>query len=156
MTTRTIYGKRIGKQGTIRLGCSAILFNSDRKMVLLTRRMDNGMWCLPGGAIDPGESVAEGCEREFFEETGLKVKVIRLTGVYSDPDQLIVYPDENKVQIVALNFEVRMTGGQISLSHETSDIRYFPTDEAVKMDLFHSHVLRIIDALTGEIGAFIH
>ncbi len=36
----------------------------------LTRRADNGQWCLPGGHVDPGETVAESCRREVEEETG--------------------------------------------------------------------------------------
>ena len=72
--TKVLYGNRISAQGELRLGCSAILFEENRESVLLTRRTDNGQWCLPGGMINPGESVAEGCEREVFEETGLYVQ----------------------------------------------------------------------------------
>jgi len=74
-TTKVVYGDRIGKEGKLRLGCSAVLFGNERQSVLLTRRSDNGQWCLPGGMIDPGESVSEGCEREVFEETGLFLHV---------------------------------------------------------------------------------
>ncbi len=151
----TVFGDRAGKQGTIRLGCSAVLFNSSRDMVLLTRRADNGKWCLPGGRIDPGETVAEGCEREVLEETGLIVRVTKLTGIYSEPDLLVIYPDNNRVQIVSVNFEVAQIGGTPRLSGETTDIRYFSTKEAVGMDLFHNHAQRIKDALTGQQEAFI-
>jgi ADP-ribose pyrophosphatase YjhB (NUDIX family) len=51
--------------------------------------------------MEPGESVAEGCEREVFEETGLSVRVIRFVDVYSHPDQLTVYSKIDKFQIVA-------------------------------------------------------
>ncbi len=153
--TRVVYGERIGRQGKIQLGCSATLFDPSRERILLTRRLDNGTWCLPGGRIDPGESVAEGCAREVFEETGLVVKVSRLTGVYSDPNQVVIYPDENINQIISLNFEVILVGGEMGLSNETTDIRFFPTSEATKMDLFHSHGLRISDALSQQAAAYI-
>jgi hypothetical protein len=40
--TKVIYGDHIGRLGKLRLGCSAVLFDDDRKVVLLTRRVDNG------------------------------------------------------------------------------------------------------------------
>jgi ADP-ribose pyrophosphatase YjhB (NUDIX family) len=153
--TRILFGDRIGRQGKIRLGCSAVLFDEKREKVLLTRRADNGQWCLPGGMIDPGESVSQGCEREVFEETGLRVRVARLTGVYSDPNRLTVYPDGNRAHVIVLAFEVEQVGGELGLSDETTDARFFPVVEAVQMDLFHGHAEHIRDVMTGEDGAFI-
>ena len=70
--TQILYGERIGKQGKIRLGCSAAIFDEHGR-ILLTRRADNGQWCLPGGGMESGESAAEACEREVLEETGLSL-----------------------------------------------------------------------------------
>ena len=153
--TKVLVGDRISKEGKVRLGCSAVLFSSDRGKVLLTRRTDNGQWCLPGGMIDPGESVAEGCVREVYEETGLKVRVVRLTGVYSNPDRLTVYPDGNKAHVIVLNFEVEQVGGELRLSDETTDAKFIPITEAEKMDLFHGHAEHIKDTLTGNNNAMI-
>ncbi|MBI4732660.1 MAG: NUDIX domain-containing protein [Chloroflexi bacterium] len=153
--TTVLHGKRITLQGQLRLGCSTVLLDETGTRVLLTRRADNDLWCLPGGRVDAGESVAESVERECFEETGLRVRVKRLTGVYSDPDQLVVYPDGNKVHIVVLNFLVEQVSGEISLSSETTDIRYFSVEEAVKMDLFHNHAEHLRDALSGREAAFV-
>ncbi len=153
--TIVVYGNRISKEGKLRLGCSAILFDKKRQTVLLTRRTDNGQWCLPGGMIDPGESVTEGCEREVFEETGLRVRVVRLTGVYSDPNRLTIYPDGNKAHVIVLSFEVEFAGGELGLSNETTDARYFPVDAAIHMDLFHGHAEQIRDGLDGKAEAFI-
>ncbi len=148
-------GERIGREGRIRLGCSAVIFDEGRQKVLLTRRLDNGLWCLPGGAVDPGESVEEACTREVFEETGLRSRVARLVGVYSDPHKLVVYPDGTKAQIVALSFEVEVTGGEMGLSNETSGIDYFTLEDITSMDLLLNHEQRIMDALEGKAGAFI-
>ncbi|HEY9603262.1 MAG TPA: NUDIX domain-containing protein, partial [Allocoleopsis sp.] len=76
-------GDRIGKSGKITLGCSAAVFDPTRQKLLLTRRTDNGRWCLPGGRMDAGEEAAEACIREVLEETGLHVRIERLIGVYS-------------------------------------------------------------------------
>lgn len=153
--TKVVYGDRIGKQGKLRLGCSAVLLNKNWQEVLLTRRTDNGLWCLPGGVIDPGESVTEGCVREVFEETGLQVRVIRLTGVYSNPNQLVVYPDGNKAFVIVLTFEVEQLGGVLGLSNETTDAKFFPIDKAEKMDLFHGHAEQIRDVMTEKTETFI-
>ena len=89
---KIIEGERIGKLGRLALGCSATIFDSSRQKVLLTRRTDNGRWCLPGGRTESGESVIETCERETLEETGLEVRVVRLLGIYSSPHRLVEYP----------------------------------------------------------------
>lgn len=152
--TQIIYGERIARQGKIRLGCSATIFDEQHR-VLLTKRQDNGQWCLPSGGMESGESAAEACEREVFEETGLRVRVKRLVGVYSHPDQLSIYPDGNKVQIVALHFEAEVTGGELGLSDETSDFGYFTMAEVNGLEILGRHKERIIDTLSGQSEAFI-
>ena len=152
--TQIIYGERIGSQGRIRLGCSAAIFDEKRR-VLLTKRLDNGQWCLPSGGREPGESAAEACEREVFEETGLRVRAKRLVGVYSHPDQLSIYPDGNKVQIVALHFEAETVGGELGLSDETSDFGYFTMEEVDGLEMLGRHRERIVDTLANQREAFI-
>jgi ADP-ribose pyrophosphatase YjhB (NUDIX family) len=144
--TQIMYGDRIAKQGKIRLGCSAAIFDEQRR-ILLTKRADNGQWCLPSGGMDSGESVAEACEREVLEETGLRVRVNRLVGVYSHPDQLAVYADGNKAHIVALHFEVEIIAGELGLSNETTDFGYFTQGEIDKLQMFARHKERILDTL---------
>jgi 8-oxo-dGTP pyrophosphatase MutT (NUDIX family) len=152
--TQIIYGERIAKQGTIRLGCSAAIFDEQGR-VLLTRRQDNGQWCLPGGGMDSGESVTEACEREVFEETGLKVRVKRLVGIYSHPDQLIIYPDGNKCHIVAIHLEAEIVGGELGLSDETSAFGYFNIDEVEALEMLGKHMERIVDTLANQNEAFL-
>ena len=152
--TQILYGDRIGQQGKIRLGCSAAILDQKGR-ILLTRRADNGQWCLPSGGLEPGESVTEACEREVWEETGLRVRVKRLVGVYSHSDQLTVYSDGTKFQIVALHFEAEITGGELALSNETVDFRYFTLREIAGLDMFGRHKERIIDTLEHRIETFI-
>jgi ADP-ribose pyrophosphatase YjhB (NUDIX family) len=153
--TTTILGDRVGGQGRLRLGCTAVVFDPSRERLLLTRRADNGQWCLPGGGVNPGESVAEACIREVWEETGLRGRVVRLIGVYSDPNRLVIYPDGRKIQIVALNFEVEITGGELGLSSETTAYGYYTRAEASELELFSNHLERIQDAFTNKPDAFI-
>jgi 8-oxo-dGTP pyrophosphatase MutT (NUDIX family) len=153
--TKVLHGERIGKKGRIRLGCSAVIFDESREKVLLTKRADNGLWCLPSGGVEPGESVEETVIREAREETGLTIRVLRLVGVYSDPDSLVVYNDDTAVQIVALNFEAEITVGEPGLSDETSDWGYFSLGEIDKLDMLLNHKIRIQDTFAGQVSAFI-
>ena len=153
--TQVLRGERIGKNGRIRLGCSAIIFDEAREKVLLTKRADNGQWCLPGGGVDPGESVEETIIREVQEETGLTVRVLRLIGVYSDPDALVVYDEKTSVQIVALSFETEIVSGEPGLSDETSDWGYFSLDEMNELDMLLNHCQRVEDIFNSQVAAFI-
>ena len=152
--TQVFYGPRLSKQGKIRLGCSAAIFDEHGR-ILLTRRADNGQWCLPGGRMESGESAAEACEREVFEETGLNVRVKRLVGVYSHPDQLVVYPDGNKAHIVALHFEAEIIGGELGLSNETTDFGYYTLEELEGLEFLGRHKERILDTLEKHPEALI-
>jgi ADP-ribose pyrophosphatase YjhB (NUDIX family) len=153
--TKIHFGERIGRYGELRVGCSAVILDPTRTKVLLTRRSDNGMWCLPGGTMNSGESVVEACEREVWEETGLRVHATRLTGVYSNPHQLVEYADGNKCQFVALNFEVEILSGTPALSDETTEVGFFSFEEVKAMELMGRHKERIFDVLAGQEAAFV-
>ena len=152
---KIIAGERIGKLGRLVLGCSATIFDSSRQKVLLTRRTDNGRWCLPGGHTEAGESVVETCLRETLEETGLEVRMLRLLGVYSSPHRVVEYSDGNRYHIVALNFEVEPVGGALTLSDETTDYGYFSWDEIIRMDVMETHVERLTDVFSGQPAPFV-
>jgi len=153
--TKIVYGERIGKQARLAIGCSAIIWDATKQRILLTRRADNGQWCLPSGRMEPGESIAETCAREVWEETGLRVRVTRLLGVYTSPDLIVEYADGNKFQIVGFSFEAQVMGGELGLSDETTDYGYFAPDQIESMDLMEHHRERIADALAGQTAAFV-
>ena len=147
--SQVLYGPRLGKEGQLRVGCSAVIFNETREKVLLTQRADNGHWCLPGGHMESGESASEACEREVLEETGLKVRATRLLGVYSNPDQLVIYKDGNKAFFVVLNFEVQVLEGEVGLSDETTDVGWFTLKDMESMPIHANHKIRVEDAMRG-------
>ena len=152
---RILHGPRIGKTATLMPGCAAVIFDANREKILLTRRADNGRWCLPGGRMEPGETAAEACQREAWEETGLRVKVVRLIGVYTDPNLVIRYKDSNTFQVIAMCFEARIVSGELGLSNETTQAGWFTPSEIAKMDLVDHHPQRIADAIANREAAFI-
>ncbi|MBK6791363.1 MAG: NUDIX domain-containing protein [Anaerolineales bacterium] len=145
--SQVLFGPRLGKEGVLRVGCSAVIFDKDRSKVLLTQRTDNGRWCLPGGQMEAGESASEACEREVWEETGLKVRATRLLGVYSNPDQLVIYNDGSKAFFVVLNFEVEVIEGELGLSNETTAFGYYSLEEMESMPMHGEHKSRVEDSL---------
>ena len=155
--SKLIYGERVGKTAVLAPGASAIIFDEARKKVLLPRRSDNGRWCLPGGGMDPGESAAETCVREALEETGLEVRVTRLVGIYTNPNMIVEYADGNRKQPVAFSFEAEVTGGELSLSDETTEFGYFSIEGPGGMgelDLMEHHFQRILDAAENRESPF--
>ena len=67
---------------------AVILYNSEN-FILIRRKNPpfQGDLALPGGFVDIGETVENACIREAQEETNLKVKIIKLIGVFSDPER---------------------------------------------------------------------
>ena len=150
-----IYGDRIGNLAKLVPTCDAVIFDSTRQSVLLTRRADNGQWCLPGGRMDPGEDAAECCVREVLEETGLAVKICRLIGVYSTPHRITEYADGNLMQGLSLLFEAERISGEICITDETIEVGYFSPEQMKSMDVMEPFYERVADALASQEAAFV-
>lgn len=65
------------------VGVGGILFNESREVLLIKRNQPpaQGLWSIPGGKLEAGESLVEACRREFHEETGLRVEVRHIAAV---------------------------------------------------------------------------
>lgn len=152
---KVIYGERIGKLAKLVPSCSAVIFDPTREKVLLTRRSDNGRWCVPAGAMDSGESAEECCAREILEETGLVIRVVRLIGVYSSPHHIIEYADGNRRQPLDLSFEAEPISGKLSVSDETTEVGYYSPEQMKSMDVIELVNERVADAFADQRAAFV-
>jgi ADP-ribose pyrophosphatase YjhB (NUDIX family) len=133
------------------LSVSAVVWRQDdRRELLLRQRCDNAPWGIPGGFVEPGESVEQAVAREVAEEAGVTSVVGRLSGVYSDPARRVVeYPDGQRVHVVNLCFEARPIGrGTATTPDEALASGYFAL-EALPDPLVPIHRVRIEDAVAG-------
>src|SRR4030095_10104949 len=98
--------------------------------VLLQRRDDTGRWGLPGGGVEPGESVRQAVIREVREETGLLVEPIRLVGVFSapGPHRVWTYPAGTVIHYVSTVFECVVHGGALACGDESLALDWFDPD----------------------------
>lgn len=123
-------------------GLAVIVAVIHEDKVLLTKREDFEVWCLPGGGVEEGESLAEAGIREAKEETGLDVELTRLVGVYSRMGG-------GMHAVHAVLFTAKPIGGELQTQpHETIEVAYFPFDELPDEMLF-GHKKRIQDAINS-------
>lgn len=127
---------------------SAVVLD-DAGRILLHRRQDNGLWALPGGAMEVGESVAETVIREVEEETGYRVRPTYVVGVYSDPKHVFAYDDGEVRQEFSVCVAAEVTGGQLTVSDESTEVGWFSPVEAARLPIHPRIRVRLDDCLAG-------
>jgi ADP-ribose pyrophosphatase YjhB (NUDIX family) len=119
--------------------------------LLLIRRTDNDNWALPGGAMDPGESMTDCAVRETLEETGIHVEVTGLVGIYTDPRHIILYTSNGEArQEFSIVYTARPIGGTPTPSSESREVRWVPAADADGLQMDRSMRLRISHHLEGR------
>lgn len=96
------------------IGVFALILD-DKDRVLLSQRRDNGLWNLPGGTLEIGETIDQCLVREVKEETGLKVDVISPVGIYS----------KKRVNDLVMVFECEIIGGKLKVTEESKKHGWF-------------------------------
>ncbi|WP_453989916.1 NUDIX domain-containing protein [Bacillus nitroreducens] len=139
----------------LKAGVAVIILNEE-KQVLLQKRSDVGLWGIPSGHIEIGETVSEAAIREVKEETNLDIKINKLIGVYSDPDsQVFAYPNGKVVHFITTCFLAEITGGELRCnSSESLELKFF-NQQNLPQDLLKMHPRWLQDALANRDSAFI-
>jgi ADP-ribose pyrophosphatase YjhB (NUDIX family) len=120
--------KFVGNRPLLMVGATVFILN-DKNQLLLLERVDNHCWGPPGGAVEPGEVVEDSAKREAFEETGLELGELTLFGVFSGNNQFYRYPNGDEVYNVTITYLARVPDGEIHISPEHTDWKYFLLNE---------------------------
>ncbi|MBP1933639.1 ADP-ribose pyrophosphatase YjhB (NUDIX family) [Ammoniphilus resinae] len=92
----------------IKAGGAVIILNK-KNGVLLQIRSEVGLWGIPLGHIEIGETVSEAAIRQVKEETNLDIRIKKLIGVYSAPNsQLFAYPNGKVVHFITTCFLLKL------------------------------------------------
>jgi 8-oxo-dGTP pyrophosphatase MutT (NUDIX family) len=86
--------ERVGHDLLLLPAVTAIVRHRGR--ILMLKHRDTGFWVFPGGCLEPGERPEEAAIRETREETGLKIAIESLIGVYSGPEFEVRYPNDDR------------------------------------------------------------
>ncbi|MFH1787931.1 MAG: NUDIX hydrolase [Candidatus Altiarchaeota archaeon] len=110
----------------------------DGGRVLLVKRLNppfQGLWALPGGFVDVGESCEEAVVREVREETGLDVEIKKLVGVYSDPAR------DPRGHTASAVYLCGKKGGRLAADDDAADARFFSFDELPNLAFDHALIV---------------
>ncbi|MEU3886311.1 NUDIX domain-containing protein [Streptomyces sp. NPDC029041] len=132
---------------------ASVVVVDDAGRILLQRRRDNGMWALPGGTMHIGESLPECAVRETREETGFDVEIIGIVGTYTNPRHVFAYDDGEVRQEFSICFLARPVSGQLAVSEESTDVRWFDPADVDGLPMVAGIRKRVTDWRDGNMPA---
>jgi len=117
----------VGELGYItpKVGAEAAIFD-DGGRILLVRRSDDGLWCLPCGWVEPNESPEDAAVREAREEAGLEIQTRQLVGVFTRKPN-VGYGPHTAIAVVYLCDVVG--GAPRPQSHEVLEVRHWRIED---------------------------
>jgi len=109
----------------------------DDQIVLIKRKIPpfEGLYALPGGFVEAGETVETAVVREVEEETGLVTAIKRLVGVYSEPDR------DPRGHTVSVVFELEVRGGELKAGDDAATAELFDCDNLPELAFDHGKIL---------------
>lgn len=115
--------------------------------ILLARRADTLNWELPGGKVELGESALDAVVREVAEETGVKISVNGVSGIYTDPGHVMVYATGEVRQQYAICVHAAPVSGEARADNDEminvawiglDDLPLLPIHPAMRLRIDHA------------------
>ncbi len=118
----------IGHRPILLVGAAILVFDSQNRLLLM-KRSDNRCWGIPGGSIEPGETLEIAARRETYEETNLEIDELSLFGVFSGPEFYYKYPNGDETYNVTAAYLSHAWHGEVRLNEEHTEWRWFAIHE---------------------------
>lgn len=116
--------------------------------LLLIKRHDNGLWAMPGGAMDIGETPAETAVRELREETKVEGRVTQLLGIFDSR----MWARNINVHALLYVFQAELVAGSPQTTAEATEVGFFAADTLPPLSPNHSERIPLIFKLIrGEL-----
>lgn len=145
--------KMIGHKRMLTVGLCCLILN-EKHQLLLEKRTDNGLYCIPGGSLDFDETVIEGVKREVREETGILLKEVSLFMIQSGNKMQLSYPNGDVTDYMDLCFIARVDSKDIDLNKEHDDesslIAFYDLDKLPKEEDLLRGTKAMLDKLLKE------
>lgn len=119
----------VGQRPLILVAAGVLVLDKEERL-LLQRRTDDGLWGIPGGSLELGETLEEAARRELREETGLEAGDLTLFDVFSGDAGKHIYPNGDPVEIVSAVYLTKETQGAMKADgNESAELRFFTHKE---------------------------
>jgi 8-oxo-dGTP diphosphatase len=119
-----------------RVGSAVVVRDGETILLGIRKKEPNrGKWVLPGGRIEPFESIADAARREIAEETGLLIDVNEQIGTF----EIVAPPHEHRLIIFSWGSPV---GGELRPASDILTLRFCHRDELAQLDL--SEIVRAV------------
>lgn len=129
-------------------GAEAVIVQEDQ--IMLIRRNDNGLWAVPGGLVEVGETLAQAAQRELWEETGLHGQVTKLLGIFDSR----LWHSKTKAHLYHAIFLAETIDFVPKTSNEATEIAFFGENNLPELSPgHHLRVPLLFKILRGEIPA---
>ncbi len=113
------------------VGCGAVALNDEGKFLMVRQQGGywQGLWIFPGGKLELGETLEQCARREFIEETGCDLRIVKQIGAYVcyDPDT------EFEKQVVLVYYLGNGVTGRMAVGEGVTDIGMFTMEDIEAM-----------------------
>ncbi|MDA2311228.1 MULTISPECIES: NUDIX hydrolase [Bacillus cereus group] len=121
--------KVVGSRPLNLAGVAVAVFNEQGQILLQQRR--NGIWGVPGGFVELGESTEEAGRREVFEETGIEIETLQLISVFSGKEFFVKLPNGDEFYPITIAYLCKdIKGGLLKADGiESLSVQFFDFDK---------------------------